>query len=154
MKNYSLFLGSLLLTGLVVLAQPPAQDRIPEKMTVFIAKRMQLSPHETAQFKTVFVRYNKEWRECMKKNREDRLLMQQQIIELQLRYRKEFAPIVGERRVVRIYDLQKDFILILSDIQKDRMQGAGHGPMNRAPGDRKPGGIRRMGPPPPPVRGQ
>lgn len=115
-------------------------------MSVFIARRMQLSEKEMDQFQPVFARYHQEWRETMKKNREDRLLMQQQVIELQLRYRKEFAPIVGERRVIRIYDLQQDFIRILRDVQRERMRGAGK---------RGRGFDERMGPPPPPPgRGQ
>ena len=60
----------------------------------------------------------------------------QQIIELQIKYRKEFAPIVGEMRVLEIYDLQEDFIRALRDIHHERM-------MNRK-------GPGRKGPPPPP----
>lgn len=155
MKIYFIFLISFFLIQPCLLAQPPAEERIPEKMSVFIAKRMQLSENEMGQFKSVFSRYHKEWRESMKKYREDRLLMQQQVIELQIKYRKEFAPIVGERRVIKIYDLQQDFIQILRDVQRDRMQGAGHGPMKRMRGEREQGPERRMGPPPPPPgRGQ
>lgn len=148
MKTYFIFFISFFLIQSNLLAQPPAEERIPEKMSVFIAKRMQLSENEMGQFKSVFARYHKEWRESMKKYREDRLLMQQQVIELQIKYRKEFAPIVGERRVIRIYDLQQDFIRILRDVQRDRMQRGDQDPMNHVPKDR--GLKRRPGPPPPP----
>ena len=118
------------------LAQPPMGDRIPEKMNLFIQKRMRMTEKEREAFGPVFAKYQKEFQQTLRKNREDRLLSRQQIIELQIRYRKEFAPIVGEGRVLQIYDLQEDFIHILRDIQEERM--------------RKRKGPGRMGPPPPP----
>lgn len=118
------------------LAQPPLGDRIPEKMKLFIQRRMRMTEKEREAFGPVFAKYQKEFQQTLRKNREDRLLSRQQIIELQIRYRKEFAPIVGESRVLQIYDAQEDFIHILRDIQEERM--------------RKRKGPGRMGPPPPP----
>jgi hypothetical protein len=118
------------------LAQPPLGDRISEKMNLFIQRRMRMTEKEREAFGPVFAKYQKEFQQTLRKNREDRLLSRQQIIELQIRYRKEFAPIVGESRVLQIYDAQEDFIHILRDIQEERM--------------RKRKGPGRMGPPPPP----
>jgi len=118
------------------LAQPPLGDRIPEKMNLFIQKRMRLTEREREAFGPVYAKYQKEFQQTLRKNREDRLLSRQQIIELQIRYRKEFAPIVGEGRVLQIYDLQEDFIRTLREIQSERMKN------RKGPG--------RMGPPPPP----
>lgn len=129
----TLFCWGLLQT---TLAQPPLGDRIPEKMNLFIQKRMRLTEREREAFGPVYAKYQKEFQQTLRKNREDRLLSRQQIIELQIRYRKEFAPIVGESRVLQIYDAQEDFIHILRDIQEERM--------------RKRKGPGRMGPPPPP----
>lgn len=136
MKNILLFLLSLLFSGFSGQTQPRPDDRIPERMALFIQKRMQLTPEEGRQFQPVFARYQKEWREVLRKNREDRLLQQKELIELQLRYRKEFAPVVGEKRVMEIYHLQDYFIRTLRDIQRDRkLRKREH---------------ERMGPPPPP----
>ena len=129
----TLFCWGLLQT---TLAQPPLGDRIPEKMNLFIQKRMRLTEREREAFGPVYAKYQKEFQQTLRKNREDRLLSRQQIIELQIRYRKEFAPIVGEGRVLQIYDLQEDFIRTLREIQSERMK------------NRK--GSGRMGPPPPP----
>jgi len=137
MKTIFILLISLLSVGLLQ-AQPPLGERIPEKMNLFIQKRMRMSGGEREAFGPVFARYQKEWRETMRKNREDRLLARQQLIELQIKYRKEFSPIVGEKRVVQIYDLQEDFINILRDVQVERIRD------RRGPG--------KMGPPPPPRR--
>jgi hypothetical protein len=137
MKNIFLILISLLLFDSLQ-AQPPLGERIPEKMNLFIQKRMRMTGGEREAFGPVFARYQKEWRETMRKNREDRLLARQQLIELQIKYRKEFSPIVGENRVIQIYDLQEDFIRILRDVQQERNRDG------RGPG--------KMGPPPPPRR--
>ncbi|MEY4150307.1 MAG: hypothetical protein RL555_911 [Bacteroidota bacterium] len=137
MKNIFLLLMSLLVFDLIQ-AQPPLGERIPEKMNLFIQKRMRMSSGEREAFGPVFARYQKEWRETMRKNREDRLLARQQLIELQIKYRKEFSPIVGEKRVIQIYDLQEDFIKILRDVQEERVRD------RRGPG--------KIGPPPPPPR--
>jgi hypothetical protein len=135
MKHLITFIYFLALV-LVADAQPPMGERIPEKMNLFIQKRMRMTGAERGAFGPVFARYQKEWRETMQKNREDRLLARQQLIELQIKYRKEFSPIVGENRVIRIYDLQEDFIRILRDVQQERNRDG------RGPG--------KMGPPPPP----
>ena len=129
----TLFCWGLLQT---TLAQPPLGDRIPEKMNLFIQKRMRMTEREREAFGPVYAKYQKEFQQTLRKNREDRLLSRQQIIELQIRYRKEFAPIVGEGRVLQIYDLQEDFIRTLREIQSERMKN------RKGPG--------RMGPPPPP----
>jgi hypothetical protein len=135
MKHLITFIYFLAIV-LVADAQPPMGERIPEKMSLFIQKRMRMTGAERRAFGPLFARYQKEWRETMQKNREDRLLARQQLIELQIKYRKEFRPIVGENRVIRIYDLQEDFIRILRDVQQERNRDG------RGPG--------KMGPPPPP----
>jgi hypothetical protein len=135
MKHLITFIYFLAIV-LVADAQPPMGERIPEKMNLFIQKRMRMTGAERRAFGPLFARYQKEWRETMQKNREDRLLARQQLIELQIKYRKEFRPIVGENRVIRIYDLQEDFIRILRDVQQERNRDG------RGPG--------KMGPPPPP----
>ena len=142
MRNKIMLTMGWLLMTFVAVAQPPLEDRIPERMSLFIQKRMQLTPEEGKQFRPVFARYQKEWREVLRKNREDRLLQQKDLIELQIRYRKEFAPAIGEKRVMEVYHLQEYFIRTLRDIQRERMRGPA------GPGGR--GMNRRMGPPPPP----
>jgi hypothetical protein len=141
MKNKLTLLLSILIIGYTAIAQPGAEDRIPERMSMFIRKRMQLTTKEAEQFQPLFARYQKEWREVLRTNKEDRLLQQKELIELQLRYRKEFAPVLGEKRVMEVYHLQEYFIRTLRDIQRDRKLR-----------DRE---QHRMGPPPlPPPHGR
>lgn len=72
MKNIFLILISLLLFDSLQ-AQPPLGERIPEKMNLFIQKRMRMTGGEREAFGPVFARYQKEWREkpCEKIARTD-----------------------------------------------------------------------------------
>lgn len=131
---------TIFLLGLVVTspawAQPPdgppgappeglPGKRIADRMAMFIERKMQLKEQERKEFTPIFLRYEKEYRETLRSNREDRLLLQQQLIALQLRYRKEFGPVVGNRRVIEIYDLQQYFIRTLRDLQEERRRQPG-----------------------------
>jgi hypothetical protein len=131
---------SVLLLGLMSLspsqAQPPmgtadgppdgmTGKRIADRMAIFIGKKMRLSDQERDGFTPVFLRYENEYRETLRNHRQDRLLLQQRLIELQIRYRKEFGPLVGDRRVIEIYDLQQYFIRTLRDLQQERRGGPG-----------------------------
>jgi hypothetical protein len=86
---------------------------------------MRLSERERTEFMPLFIRYEREYRDILRSHRQDRLLLQQQLIDLQLRYRKEFGPVVGNRRVIEIYDLQQYFIRTLRDLQQERRGGPG-----------------------------
>jgi hypothetical protein len=131
MKKFIYTFYCLIITSFALQAQPPhevMEDRIPEKMAQFIQNRMELNRMERKRFQPIFQRYQHEWREVLRENRMDRLLLKQHVLELQIRFRKDFGDAVGERRVMEIYDLQEEFIRLLRDIQRER----------------------RMGPPPPP----
>jgi hypothetical protein len=84
---------------------------------------MQLNKEERERFRPVFFRYQQDWRRTLKENSEDRLMARQHLIDLQLRYRKDFGEIVGDRRVIEVYDLQEKFIQILRDVQRERREG-------------------------------
>ncbi len=113
-----------------ILAQDEGDEKIRDKMREYIQQRMHLNKDEAERFTPVFLRYFKEWRTTLKENRTDRLILQQKVVELRLRYRGEFKEIVGERRSNEIYEHQEKFIRILKDVQKERMQNR-QGPRNR-----------------------
>ena len=133
MKKIIYTLYFLLITSLALQAQPPREgmeERIPEKMGQFIQNAMELNRMEKKKFQVVFQRYQHEWREVLRENRMDRLILRQRVLELQIRFRKDFGDAVGQRRVMEIYDLQEEFLRLLRDVQRER----------------------RLGPPPPPNR--
>jgi hypothetical protein len=127
MKKILIILGLSFFTSICGFAQEDendnaTNDKIRSKMSEFIQKRMGLSRAEAERFNPVFLRYFKEWRNTLQTNRGDKLILQQRIVEIRLRYRAEFKDIVGEKRCNQIYDHQELFIQKLRDLQKDRIR--------------------------------
>lgn len=87
-------------------------DKIRDKMTEFIQRRLNLSKGEAEKFSPVFLRYFHDWRSTLKefKGNPDRLLLQQKIVNLRLRYRDEFKGIVGDKRSNQIFIEQQRFV--------------------------------------------
>ena len=103
---------TFLLFGLTSFAQDAGEDndRIRDKMKEYIQQRMRISNEENEKFTPVFIRYYKEWRQTLKDNRSDRLILQQKIVELRLRCRNEFKEFLGEKRSNEVYRHQEVFI--------------------------------------------
>jgi len=83
------FILSLLFTTSVsvpLFAQEDTDDdgneKIRDKMSEYIQKRLDLSKGEADKFAPLFIRYFKEWRQTIRNNKGDRLVMQQKIVEL------------------------------------------------------------------------
>ena len=97
-------------------------EKIRQKMSEFIQRRMNLNRAEAERFNPVFMRYFQEWMRTLRENKTDRLILQQRIVELRLRYRDEFKDILGERRCNLVYDHQELFIQKLRELKEERMQ--------------------------------
>lgn len=124
MKKIILILTLFAFTGVHSFAQDDdrSDEKIREKMSEFIQKRMRLSKDEADKFNPVFLRYFKEWRTTLRDNKNDKLVLQQRIAELRLHYRNEFKDIIGERRSNDVYKQQEIFIRELRQIRQDRQQ--------------------------------
>ena len=121
MKKLVYILGLFLFTGFIAKAQDDgADERIRDKMREYIQKRMDLTKNEAEKFTPVFLRYFREWRTTLRDNRGDRLILQQKIIDLKLRYRTEFKEILGEKRGNEVYKHQDNFIKDLETIRQER----------------------------------
>jgi hypothetical protein len=105
-------------------------EKIVDKMSEYIQKRLDLSKEESAKFVPVFIRYFKEWRQTLRQNRGDKLILQQKVVELRLRYRPQFREIIGERRGDQVFNHQDRFVKELQGILQERRQN------NRGPGGR------------------
>jgi hypothetical protein len=119
-KIYFIF-TLVLTTGFVSHAQQN-DDKIRDKMTEFIQKRMKLSRDEAERFTPVFVRYFSEWRQTLRENKDDVLFRQQKIAELRIRYRGEFRDIVGEKRSTDIFRQQEVFIDQLQKMREEQLK--------------------------------
>ena len=127
MKKLLFILSLFLITSNAAKAQE--DDKIRDKMREYIQQRMGLTSNEAERFAPIFLRYFREWRTTLKNNQGDRLILQQKVVELRLRYRTEFKEILGERRSNEVYQHQEKFIKELKDIiRQERMQNK---PMRR-----------------------
>jgi len=127
MKKIFIIAGLTLYTFFSCFAQEDendngANDKIREKMSEFIQRRMGLSRMEAERFNPVFFRYFREWKMAIQTNRNDKPLLQFRIAELRIRYRNEFKDIVGEKRCNQIYDHQELFIQKLRELKMERMR--------------------------------
>ena len=122
MKKFLLILTLALLTGFSSKAQSDEHDKIRDKMTEFIQKRLDLTRNEAERFTPVFIRYFREWKQTLQENRADGLVRQQRIIELRLRYRTEFRDIVGEKRSNDVYKQQDVFVREIREMREEQIK--------------------------------
>lgn len=129
MKKWIFILLLALLPGAAALAQPGEGEggKIQERMREYIQNKLNLSRGEAERFSPVFVRYFREFAETHRQNKGDRLVMQQKIIELRLRYRGEFRQIMDENRANKVFQYEDNFrqeaIRIIKENRNERMPG-------------------------------
>ncbi len=117
----------ILITFLTMNSAAFAQDedggeRIHERMTEYLQKRLQLSKAEADRFGPVFLNYFQELKKTNQENRGDRLLLQQKIIDLRLRYRDQFKGIMGEKRSNDVFLYEREFVNEVKRLRQERMQ--------------------------------
>ena len=126
MKRFLIILTLFLSIGFALHAQDgnSNDDKIREKMTEFIQRRLNLSKNEAEKFSPVFLRYFNEWRSTLREFREnpDRLLLKQRIVDLQLRYRNEFKDIIGPKRSNDVFEQQKIFIETIKNVREEQIE--------------------------------
>lgn len=129
MKKILFIFSLFLITFNTALAQND-DEKIRDKMSEYIQQRMRLNKTEADRFNPVFLRYFREWRNTLKENRTDKLILQQKVVELRLHYRTEFRDIIGEKRSNDVFRHQEKFISELQTIRQERMQNR-QGPRSR-----------------------
>ena len=107
--------------------QPGA--KLQEKMLEYIQNKMGLDRSEAERFQPVFQNYFKELHSTNKQYRGDRLVLQQKVVELRLRYREQFKPIIGDKRSNDVFRHEREFVEKAKDVLKERRQ---QGPNRRA----------------------
>lgn len=125
MKKILVILSLSFFTALTCFAQEDdnnnANDKIREKMSEFIQRRMSLSKAEAEKFNPIFLRYFREWKSTLRDNKNDRPVLQLRIAELRIRYRTEFKDIVGEKRCNQIYEHQEVFIKEIRRLRQEQL---------------------------------
>jgi hypothetical protein len=113
MKKIVYILSFLILASSSCFAQDDQQgpaERIREKMVEYIQDKLNLSKSEAQRFTPIFLDYFRELRSTNQQFKSDRLVLQQKIIELRLRYRDQFKPILGEKRSNDVFVYEHNFV--------------------------------------------
>ena len=131
MKKIFYILSFLFVTGISSYAQDNDGGKLRQKMTEYIQQKLGLSKNEAERFGPVFLDYFKELRKTNQDFRGDRLVLQQKIVELRLRYRDQFKPIIGEKRSNDVFTYEREFIKGVKELQQDRLQNRSDGPANK-----------------------
>lgn len=125
-------------------AQPPGPEeggppdpKLPERMSIYIQNNLEMTPAEREKFDPTFKKYMKDFAKVHRENREDRLVMQQQMIELRLKYRKDLRQLFGEKKADRIFLEEDRFRQEVSRMIRERRR------QREEPPPPPPGGGRR-----------
>jgi hypothetical protein len=129
MKKWIYILALLMLPSFAVFSQDedPGEEnaKIAVRMTEYIQKNLGLSKSEAQRFSPVFLRYFRDFAQTHRQNKGDRLVLQQKIIELRLRYRGEFKQIMDEQRANKVFQYEDKFrqevIRIIKENRRDRV---------------------------------
>ena len=84
--------------------------KIRDKMIEYIQNKLGLSKAEAEKFQPVFLDYLKDMRSTKQQFKGDRLVLQQKVIDLRIRYRDQFKPIIGEQRSNEVFQREKEFV--------------------------------------------
>ena len=102
--------------------QPGGGARLREKMVEYIQNKLGLDKSEAERFQPVFLDYIKDLHRTNKEFKGDRLILQQKVVELRLRYREQFKPIVGEKRSNDVFKYERDFVEKAKEVLNEKRQ--------------------------------
>jgi hypothetical protein len=122
MKKFLYIFSFTLLLGSGAFAQDGNGGKVRERMQEYLQKRLNLSKNEADRFAPVFLNYFNELRQTNQQFRGDRLILQQKIVDLRLRYREQFKPIMGEKRSNDVFVYERDFINEVKQLREERIQ--------------------------------
>jgi len=132
MKQWLYIIGFLLLPCTTLLAQPegpeppPQEGKVRERMQQYIQQKLNLTPNEADRFSPVFLRYFREFTNTHRSYRGDRLVLQQKIIDLRIRYRSEFRQIMDEQRANKVFRFEDEFrheaVRIIRENRREQME--------------------------------
>lgn len=99
-----------------------AGGKLRDRMIEYIQNKLGMSKAEAEKFQPVFLDYLKDLRSTKQQFRGDRLVLQQKIIDLRIRYRDQFKPIIGEQRSNAVFQHEREFVEKAIQERNDRLQ--------------------------------
>lgn len=132
MKKWLIILSLFIVPVLSAFGQEeestPEQEpggKLQQRMQEYIQNKLKLSKNESEKFNPVFIRYFREFAKTHREFRADKLILQQKIIELRLRYRTEFRKVLEEPKANKIFKYEDDFrqeaIRIIKENRRERL---------------------------------
>lgn len=109
-------------------------DKVRERMTEYIQKRLSLSKDEAGRFGPLFINYFNELRQTNQNFKGDKLVLQQKVVDLRLRYRDQFKGIIGEKKSNDVFSYEHDFIEEVKRLRDDRRDNGNNRPDKRLSG--------------------
>jgi hypothetical protein len=108
--------------------------KLRDKMIEYIQNKLGLSKAEAEKFQPVFLDYLKDMRATKQQYKGDRLVLQQKIIDLRIRYRDQFKPIIGEQRSNAVFQHEREFVEKAIQERNERLQNRLDGRANKKTG--------------------
>lgn len=121
MKKILYILSFFVLLASSSFAQDEAGGKIRERMQEYLQNRLGLSKGEADKFGPVFLNYFNDLRKTNQDFRGDRLILQQKVAELRLRYRDQFKSIMGDQKSNDVFKYERDFVEEVHKIRQERM---------------------------------
>ena len=110
----------------------PGAARLKEKMVEYIQNKLGLNRSEAERFQPLFMDYLRQLKDTKQEHKDDRLVLQQKIIEIRLKFRDQIKPIVGEKRSNDVFTHEREFVEKVQDVRKERLQeNKGRGRANK-----------------------
>jgi hypothetical protein len=131
MKKIFYIFSFLFTIGFTANAQSAGDGtKVRERMVEYIQKKLDLTQDESEKFTPVFMQYFRELRQTNQQYRGDNLVLQQKIVELRIRYRDQFKPIIGEKRSNEVFHHERTFMQEARNQLEDRLQNKKDGRAN------------------------
>lgn len=112
----------------------PGAARLKEKMVEYIQTKLSMSKTEAERFQPLFMDYLKQLRQTKQDHKGDRLVLQQKVIEVRLKFREQVKPIIGEKRSNDVFNYEREFVEKVQDVRKERLQEGKGGRANKRNG--------------------
>ena len=118
---YLLFF-SFTLQGAFAQEDQPGADRLKEKMAEYIQNKLGLNKSEAERFQPMFMDYLRQLKSTKQQYKGDRLVLQQKIVDLRLRFRDQVKPLVGDKRSNDVFTYEREFVQSVQEEHKGRLQ--------------------------------
>lgn len=110
--------------------QQPDGPKLKERMVEYIQTKLGLNKSEAERFQPMFMDYLRQLRDAKRQFNGDRLVLQQKVVDLRLRFREQVKPVIGDKRSNDVFTYEKEFIQGLKQ-RSEQLQERNEGRANK-----------------------